>query len=168
MTGRSLSSPSFSTSMPEAGRIHFSVADAMVNESCELLCSATPAIVVTAQYEDVLDAVAWVRDQAAASTNGEKWLNDFGDFSRCYPYGVSNGANVAYNAALLAQERDLRPLNMAGLILNQPLFEGKERTESEMKLATHEKYILFRNKPRVINIGFTLFLGLYLCEMFTK
>ncbi|CAH9128052.1 unnamed protein product [Cuscuta epithymum] len=131
------------------GWILFSVADTMIHESCNLLCSETPAIVVAveyrlapesrlpAQYEDAVEAVMWVREQATAA-RGDSWLRNFGDISRCYLYGVSSGANVAYNAALLAAEREIGPLNVAGVILNQPLFGGKKRTESEMKLAADE------------------------------
>lgn len=135
------------------GWILYSIANAMIHDSCNHLCSEAPAIVVAveyrlapenrlpAQYDDAMDAVAWVRDQALAP-NGDKWLKSYGDLSRCYLYGVSCGANVAYNAALRSLEHNLKPLNIAGVILNQPLFGGKKRTKSEMKLAADEYFPL--------------------------
>ncbi|KAA8520552.1 hypothetical protein F0562_014808 [Nyssa sinensis] len=131
------------------GWILFSAANAMYHEHCNLLSSEIPCIVVSveyrlapesrlpAQYDDAMDAILWVKKQAL-DPKGEKWVKDYGDFSRCYLYGASNGANIVFNAALRALERDLEPLRFAGLIMNQPMFGGKDRTKSELQLATDE------------------------------
>ncbi|KAH0734327.1 hypothetical protein KY285_010034 [Solanum tuberosum] len=107
-----------------------------------------PSIVVTldyglapenrlpSQYYDTIDAVLWIKNQALDRVNGEKWLREYGDFSRCYLYGVSCGGNIAFNSALKLLNKKLEPLRINGAILNQPLFGGKMRTKSEMRLAT--------------------------------
>ncbi|GFP82306.1 probable carboxylesterase 9 [Phtheirospermum japonicum] len=136
------------------GWIHFSVADTMIHENNNRIAAEIPAIVVAvefrlapesripAQYEDAVDAVEWVRNQAADRNGGDQWIRDYGDFSRCYLYGVSCGANIAFNAALRIQELNLNPLRVAGVILNQPLFGSKQRTKSELKLATDQYFPL--------------------------
>ncbi|CDP17810.1 unnamed protein product [Coffea canephora] len=129
------------------GWIQLSVEQTVIHESCNLLSSEVPAIVVAvefrlapesrlpAQYEDATDAILWVKDQAV-NENGDRWMKEFGDFSRCYLYGVSCGANIAFNAALQVQDMNLEPVAIAGLVMNQPFFGGKQRTKSELKLAT--------------------------------
>uniref|UniRef100_A0A5B7C6C6 Alpha/beta hydrolase fold-3 domain-containing protein n=1 Tax=Davidia involucrata TaxID=16924 RepID=A0A5B7C6C6_DAVIN len=131
------------------GWIFFSVANVMFHENCELLSTQIPCIVVSveyrlapenrlpAQYDDAVDAILWVQKQAL-DPKGDKWLKDYGDFSRCYLYGSSNGANIVFNAALRALDLDLEPLRFAGLMMNQPMFGGKDRTKSELKLATDQ------------------------------
>ncbi|OVA00178.1 Alpha/beta hydrolase fold-3 [Macleaya cordata] len=88
-----------------------------------------------AAYNDATDALNWVRDQALDAINGEKWLRDYADFSKCFIMGCSAGGNIAYHAGLRALEFELEPvLKISGLILNQPFFGGVERTGSELRL----------------------------------
>ncbi|KAK4418720.1 putative carboxylesterase 9 [Sesamum alatum] len=134
--------------------ITMSVAETIIHESTNRVSSEVPAIVVAvefrlapesrlpAQYEDAVDAVLWVRSQAADRIHGDQWIRDYGDFSRCYLYGSCSGANIAFNAALRLQERQIQPLKVAGIILNQPLFGAKQRTKSELKLATDQYFPL--------------------------
>lgn len=129
------------------GWIQMSVADTVIHESCNQLSSEVPAIVVAvefrlapenrlpAQYEDAIEAILWVKDQDI-NENGDQWLKEYGDFSRCYLYGVSCGANIAFNTALRLLDMKSEPVTIAGLIMNQPFFGGKQRTKSELKLAT--------------------------------
>ncbi|KAH6789523.1 hypothetical protein C2S51_004529 [Perilla frutescens var. frutescens] len=137
------------------GWIRTSIAEAATHENTNRISGEVPAILVAvevrlapenrlpAQYEDAVDAVLWVRNQAADNVNGgDQWIRDYGDFSRCYLYGVSCGANVAYNAALRLQDVKLHPLKMAGTILNQPFFGAKQRTKSELELAADEYFPL--------------------------
>uniref|UniRef100_A0A803KYZ7 Alpha/beta hydrolase fold-3 domain-containing protein n=1 Tax=Chenopodium quinoa TaxID=63459 RepID=A0A803KYZ7_CHEQI len=70
--------------------------------------------------------------------NGEKWLKEFGDFSRFYVAGRGNGANIAYNTRVMAMDVDLSPLSISGIVLNQPMFSGNRRTKSELKYACDE------------------------------
>ncbi|KAK2972546.1 hypothetical protein RJ640_014270 [Escallonia rubra] len=129
------------------GWIHFSVADTMMHENCNKLASEVPAIVVAvefrlapenrlpAQYDDAVDAIEWVRKQALDQP-GDQWLKSYADFSRCYLYGVSCGANIAFNTALRVLDDELKPLKIVGLIMNQPFIGGKQRSKSELRLAT--------------------------------
>ncbi|XP_059651509.1 probable carboxylesterase 9 [Cornus florida] len=121
----------------------------MVHENCNLFSSEIPAIVISvsyrlapesrlpAQYDDAVDAIQWLKKQAI-DQKGEQWLRDYGDFSRCYLYGTSNGANIAFNAALRALDLKLQPLRFGGLIMNQPMFSGRNRTKSELQHATDD------------------------------
>ncbi|KAL0379612.1 UNVERIFIED_CONTAM: putative carboxylesterase 9 [Sesamum angustifolium] len=133
--------------------ISMSVAET-IHESTNRVSSEVPAIVVAvefrlapesrlpAQYEDAIDAVLWVRNQAADRIHGDQWIREYGDFSRCYLYGSCSGANIAFNAALRLQELQIQPLKVAGIILNQPFFGAKQRTKSELKLATDQYFPL--------------------------
>ncbi|KAI3449043.1 hypothetical protein Pfo_005708 [Paulownia fortunei] len=130
------------------GWIQFSVAATIIHENCNRISAEVPAILVAvefrlapehrlpAQYEDAMDAVVWVRNQSSDRINGDQWIRDYGDITRCYLYGVSCGANIVFNTALRLQEMKPQPLKITGTILNQPLFGGKKRTKSELKLAT--------------------------------
>ena len=97
------------------------------------LACQVPAIVVSvdyrvapenrlpAQYHDGVDAILWVREQTL-NPNGEQWIKDYGDISRCYLYGHGSGGNIAFFAALEATGMELEPLKIVGNIMNQPLF----------------------------------------------
>ncbi|KAJ4848479.1 hypothetical protein Tsubulata_003352 [Turnera subulata] len=116
---------------------------------CSNYCNVMPAIIVLvdyrlapenrlpAQYEDAIDALQWVKKQVL-DPKGEPWLKDYGDLSCCYMHGDDSGGNIVFHAALRATSLDLSPLKVAGLIMNQPLFGGKQRTQSEMKYATDQ------------------------------
>ncbi|KAL7121205.1 hypothetical protein ACP275_02G168900 [Erythranthe tilingii] len=136
------------------GWISTSVADTAVHESSNCISAEVPAIVVSvefrlapesrlpAQYDDAADAVFWVRNQAADQVAGDQWITDYGDFSRCYLYGASCGANIAFNAALRMQQAELQPLKIAGTILNQPFFGANRRTGSELNRADDQYFPL--------------------------
>lgn len=129
------------------GWIQTSIADAFNHESCNRVALEVSAVVVAVefrlapesrlpgQYEDAMDAVLWVKNQAA-DRGGEKWIKDHGDLGRCYLYGVSCGANIAFNTALRLMDLKPQPVGISGVILNQPFIGGKKRTKSELKLAT--------------------------------
>ncbi|OVA00177.1 Alpha/beta hydrolase fold-3 [Macleaya cordata] len=87
-----------------------------------------------AAYADAIDAVKWVRNQALDAANGEPWLRDYVDYSKCFFMGCSSGGNVAYHTSLQVLEMDLEPVKISGLVLNQPYFGGSERTGSELRL----------------------------------
>ncbi|KAJ9188416.1 hypothetical protein P3X46_003775 [Hevea brasiliensis] len=113
------------------------------HQTCSELASEIPAIVVSldyrlapehrlpAQYEDAIDAILWAKQQVM-DTNGEQWLKDYGDCSRCYLCGRGCGGNMVFHAALSALDLDLKPLKISGLVLNQPMFGGSERKKSEL------------------------------------
>lgn len=135
------------------GWIDHSVADLFYHERCLQFARDLPAIVISleyrlapehrlpAQYEDAMDTILWIQQQAL-DPKGEQWLKDYGDFSRCYLGGRGNGANIAYNACLKAIQVDLNPLTISGIILNQPMLSGNQRTKSELKYACDELYPL--------------------------
>ncbi|KAK9273988.1 hypothetical protein L1049_018802 [Liquidambar formosana] len=45
---------------------------------------------------------------------------------------------MVFHTALRALELELEPVNMAGFVMNQPMFGGKRRTRSEIKFATDQ------------------------------
>ncbi|EYU25831.1 hypothetical protein MIMGU_mgv11b021044mg [Erythranthe guttata] len=118
------------------------ISDALNHETCNRLSVDVSAIVVSvefriapksrlpSQYDDAMDAVLWVKSQAA--DRGDKWIRDHGDLDRCYLYGVSCGANIVFNTALRMMEMKPPPMRVAGVVLNQPFFGGKKRTKSEL------------------------------------
>ncbi|XP_057742578.1 probable carboxylesterase 9 [Arachis stenosperma] len=131
------------------GFIHFTPASNNIHGNCSQIASEIPAIVVSvgfrlspenrlpAAYYDGCDAVLWVKKQVA-DPDGEQWLRDYGDPSRCYLYGVGCGGNIVFNTAILLLEENLDPLRIGGIIMNQPMFGGVKRTASELKFATDQ------------------------------
>ena len=134
---------------PGGGWINQSVADVFCHAWCNQCSKEIPSIIVAvnyrqapehrlpAQYEDGVDTIMWVRKQAT-DPNGEQWLKNYADFSRCYLAGRSSGANLVYNASLRILDNDIQPLNICGMVLNQPMFGGEKRTNSEKKYACDE------------------------------
>jgi acetyl esterase/lipase len=128
------------------GWVLLSAADANVHADCARMAIKIPAVVVSvnyrlapesrlpAQYDDAMDAINWVKQQVA-NPKGEQWIRDCGDSARLYLYGCGNGANMAFFVSLKAFELQM---GLAGIILNQPMFGGERRTESEIELATDE------------------------------
>ncbi|KAM6584930.1 hypothetical protein CsatB_011932 [Cannabis sativa] len=131
------------------GWILLSAADIAAHRNCSQIASEIPAIVVSVnyrlapesrlpeQYHDGSDAVYWV-DCQASGPEGEPWLKDYGDFSRCYLYGCGCGGNIVFFVGLRVKEMELQRLKMAGIVMNQPMFGGVERTESELNFATDQ------------------------------
>ncbi|XP_059284132.1 carboxylesterase 1 [Lycium ferocissimum] len=106
------------------------------------LASEIPAVVVSieyrqapehrlpAAYEDCMEALHWIKNKP------DEWLVNYADFSKCFLMGTSAGGNIVYHLGLKAASiwDNLKPLDIKGLILNQPFFGGTERTQSELKL----------------------------------
>ncbi|KAL7592923.1 hypothetical protein Lser_V15G31705 [Lactuca serriola] len=115
---------------------------------CSEISAQTPALVINveyrlgpehrlpAAYDDGVDTIRWVRDQALGTglDGSEEWLTEFADFSRVYLMGSSAGGNLIYNAGLRVLDLDLDPVTIMGLIIDQAFFGGIERTEAELRL----------------------------------
>ncbi|PIA49789.1 hypothetical protein AQUCO_01300491v1 [Aquilegia coerulea] len=125
-------------------------ADTMLfHESCGRYSSEVPSIVISvdyrlapenrlpAAYEDAKEALFWIKKQAM-DPNGDQWLRDYADFSRCHIMGCDCGANIAYRTGLAAMELNLEPVKIVALILNQPIFGGMESTKSERRLVNDD------------------------------
>ncbi|OIW20647.1 hypothetical protein TanjilG_18585 [Lupinus angustifolius] len=123
--------------------------DFPIHAKCSQISSDIPAIVVSvayrhapesrlpAQYQDARDAILWVKKQMN-DPDGEQWVKDYGDPSRCYLFGCGCGGNIAFNTAMQVADLDLEPLRISGVILNQPMFGGEKRTSSELRFATDQ------------------------------
>ncbi|KAI3495003.1 hypothetical protein L1887_37102 [Cichorium endivia] len=132
------------------GFIFVSAATAPIHLTCNDISAQSPALVINveyrlapehrlpAAYDDGVDAIRWVRDQALGIRTGldgcDEWLAEFADFSKVYLMGTSAGANLTYIAGLQALDLDLTPITIVGLIIDQPFFGGIERTEAELRL----------------------------------
>nr|XP_010934082.1 probable carboxylesterase 8 [Elaeis guineensis] len=126
------------------GFILASAGTTIFHDFCVKLSADLPAIVLSveyrlapehrlpAAYDDAVDALLWARTQALGPASA---VDARTDFSRCFLMGSSAGGNIAYHAGLRAMAMDLNPLKIQGLILYQPYFGGKERTESEARMA---------------------------------
>ncbi|XP_031267782.1 probable carboxylesterase 9 [Pistacia vera] len=88
-------------------------------------------------YEDAVDAIYGLSNKPLIQ--GEKWIKNFGDLSRCYLGGRGNGANIVFHAALRAMDYNLGPMEIRGLLFNQPLLvaskELKVRLKARIRLA---------------------------------
>ncbi|KAF6160260.1 hypothetical protein GIB67_019029 [Kingdonia uniflora] len=121
-------------------------ADTMFNnEPCGRFTSELPCILLSvnyrlapehrlpAAYDDAVELLYWLKQQVL-DPNGDKWVRDYADLSRCYLMGCSSGANIAYRTGLCSTDLDIDPVKVSGIILNQPLFGGETRTKSEIRL----------------------------------
>ncbi|CAL9106305.1 alpha/beta hydrolase fold [Musa troglodytarum] len=129
------------------GFIIFRAASGPIHAACARLAASLPAIVLSvdyrlapehrlpAAYDDALDALLWLRSQAADG-RGDLPFHYCADFSRCFLMGTSAGGNIAFYAAVraAAMTDSLHPVKIAGLVFDQPYFGGVERTESEERV----------------------------------
>lgn len=92
-----------------------------------------------AAYDDGINALMWVKQQAVIGSSEQKWWLSHCNFSSLFLAGDSAGANIAYNVATrlgtnLTNESSLKPLYLKGIILIQPFFGGETRTSSEKNM----------------------------------
>ena len=129
------------------GFILYSAASSTVHDHCVRLANELRVIIASveyrlapehrlpAAYDDAVEALYRIK------TTQDDWLTKYADFSNCFIMGMSAGGNIAYHAGLrVAAEADhLGPMNIKGLILQQPFFGGTQRSESELRLVDDPK-----------------------------
>ncbi|KAJ3690707.1 hypothetical protein LUZ61_019871 [Rhynchospora tenuis] len=125
------------------GFVLFSPSAVFYHGFCEAMAASIPALIISSSYrlapetrlpgayEDAVEALSWVQSQAMDPASADPWLQRHGDFSKFFLMGSSSGGNIAYHACLRAMSMDLMPVQLCGVILNQPYFGGVERTVSE-------------------------------------
>jgi acetyl esterase/lipase len=153
------------------GWVIFSPADNDIHKKCSNFASDIPSIVISVayrrapesrlpgQYQDARETILWVKKQVTDS-NGEKWLRDYGDPSRCYLYGCGCGGNIVFNTAMQIEDMDLEPLKIGGLVMNQPMFSGEKRTASELRSIN---FIICIVKIENRNVSFSFRLKYHFC-----
>ncbi|XP_072995456.1 carboxylesterase 1-like [Typha latifolia] len=122
------------------GFVLFNYSSTIYHICCESMSLSLPALVVSldyrlapehrlpAAYDDAVEALLWLRE------SNDPWITNHGDLSKVFLTGSSSGANIAYQVAVRSSKLHLPPLNLCGLVLNQPYFGGVERTHSEREL----------------------------------
>ncbi|XP_012436666.1 probable carboxylesterase 17 [Gossypium raimondii] len=91
-----------------------------------------------AAYDDGINTLMWVKQEARNGANEHKWWLNQCRYSSLFLAGDSAGANIAYNVAIRSygiSGSSIKPLILKGIILIQPFFGGEERTISEMHAA---------------------------------
>ncbi|KAG6517650.1 hypothetical protein ZIOFF_021046 [Zingiber officinale] len=86
---------------------------------------------IPVQYDDCWAALEWV---ASHRSDAEPWLLDHADYDRVYLAGDSAGGNIVHNLAMRVGSQGLissYSLKLAGTILLDPYFWGKNLTASE-------------------------------------
>ncbi|KZV16519.1 putative carboxylesterase 8-like [Dorcoceras hygrometricum] len=134
----------------------YSVSTVIFHNFCNDIASQFPAVVVSVEYrlapenrlpesyDDALNALFWVQDQAKGTGGRDPWL-EYADFSRVFILGSSAGANIAYHVALRALDFNIWPLRIKGLLLNQAYFGGVQKTGSEARLENDPYVPLYVN-----------------------
>ncbi|KAM1000444.1 hypothetical protein ACFX13_007211 [Malus domestica] len=124
------------------GFVFFSANSQPYNDLCKRLATELPAVVTSvnyrhapehrypSQYEDGFDVLKFIDTTRIEGLD----LNKV-DITRCFLAGDSAGGNLAHHVAIKASNHEFCQMRVMGLIAIQPFFGGKERTESETRLA---------------------------------
>ncbi|GMH07676.1 hypothetical protein Nepgr_009516 [Nepenthes gracilis] len=109
---------------------------------CRLLARKLNAVVVSlnyrlapehkfpAQYNDGFDALKFIDENHRCL---DFWPKN-ADLNSCFLAGDSAGGNITHHLGVRASQAEFKEARIIGLVLIQPYFGGKDRTESELRL----------------------------------
>nr|WIV69091.1 PUCXE14 protein [Pyrus ussuriensis] len=124
------------------GFVFFSANSKPYNDLCKRLATKLPAVIISvnyrhapehrypSQYEDGMDVLKFIDTTRIEGLD----LNNV-DITRCFLAGDSAGGNLAHHVVIKTSDHEFCQMRVMGLIAIQPFFGGKERTESETRLA---------------------------------